>query len=263
MAGLPTRIHAALARRPLAAALLLGGAGLLLILAAPPLLLQLLARPNPDPARLEFPAFAVRNPAGLQIGTLEIDYPRSLRENESGAVTVRYRAAESWRRNFATRPDVRIEASLSAGRLELVPDPPRHVFRNEGIARTGADAQSWEVVPTVEGDYQLALRLDVQPAGFTVGAIDVNGEAAAGTATGDQRLPVTVYTRYSVSQATVDLATNAIRLLGFLVTLAGLPFLLRLFRRRRGAPSAPQESAPPRARARRRRDEEPGRSGSE
>ena len=157
-----------------------------------------------------------------------------MRENESGSVVVRYQAAERWRRNFATRPDVRIEASLSAGRLEIVPEPPRHVFRNEAIARTGSDTRSWEVVPTVEGDYQLALRLDVQPAGFSVGAIDVNGEAAAGTAgTDDQRLPVTVSTRYSVSQATVDLVTNAIRLLGFLVTLAGLPFLLRLFRRTR------------------------------
>jgi hypothetical protein len=231
MAGLPTRIYAALAGRPLRATLLLVGVGLLLLLAVPPLLLQLLARPDLEPGRLQFPAFAVRNPAGLQIGTLHIEYPRSMRENESGSVVLRYEAAESWRENFARRRDVRIEASLSAGRLEIVPEPPRHVFRNERIARTGADAQSWELVPTVEGDYQLALRLDVQPATFTVGAIDVNGEAAAGTgATGDQRLPVTVYTRYSVSQATVDLAANAIRLLGFLITLAGLPFLMRLFR---------------------------------
>jgi hypothetical protein len=191
------------------------------------------------------------------VGTLSIDYPRSMRENESGSVVVRYEAAESWRRNFATRPDVRIEASSSAGRLEIVPEPARHVFRNEAIARTGADAQSWEVVPTVEGDYQLGLRLDVQPAGFSVGAIDVNGEVAEGIS--DQRLPVSVNTRYSVSQATVDMVTGAIRLLGFLVTLAGLPFLLRLFRRGRRAsevtpvpPRAEDGAASPRRTARRR-----------
>ncbi len=156
-----------------------------------------------------------------------------MRENQSRPVVLRYEATESWRRNFATRRDVRLEASLSATRLEIVPELARHVFRDASIARTCADAQSWEVVPTVEGDHQLAPRVDVQPASFSVGAININGEAAAGGATGDQRLPVTVYTRYSVSQATVDLATNIIRLLGFLVTLAGLPFLLRLFRRTR------------------------------
>ena len=275
MAGLPRRIYAALARAPLATAALLVAAGGLLIYVVPPLARQLLARPAPDPAdpadpgRLAVPAFAVRNPAGARIGTLSIEYPRRMRLNESGAVLVRYEAAESWRRNFATRPDVRIEASLSAARLEIVPEPPRHLFRNERIARTGADSQSWEVVPTVEGDYQLALRLEVQPAGFSVGAIDVNGEVAAGTAgAGDQRLPVTVHTRYSVSQATVDLATNAIRLLGFLVTLAGFPFLLSLFRRRRAAPDEPPEAAaaepakPGRSR-RRRRAQEPGRPRTE
>jgi len=245
MAGLPRNIYAALARTSAVSAALLIAAGLFLILAVPPLARQLLARPAPDPAdpadpgQLSVPAFAVRNPAGARIGTLSIEYPRSLRENESRPVVVRYEAAQGWRRNFATRPDVRIEASLSAARLDIVPEPARHVFRNERIAGTGADEQSWEVVPTAEGDYMLGLRLDVRPAGFSVGAIDVNGAAAAGGGSGDQRLPVTVYTRYSVSQATVDLATTASRLLGFLVGLAGLPFVLRLLRGLRRAPGPP------------------------
>lgn len=207
-------------------------------------------RPPPDPAdprdpgQLAVPAFAVSNAEGRRVGTLAVEYPRSMRENESKPLVLRYEVAPAWREAFARRSDMRIEAAVSGVRLDVVPEPTSHVFRNEMLLRRGFDSRGWEVVPSAEGDYVLRLRLEVAPAGFAVGPLDANG--AALPAGEDQRLPVTVYTRYSVSQATVDIVKFLLGLAGFAVTFIGFPYILRLIRKWRGLPEpAPAEARGP------------------
>jgi len=232
---------------PARAAALIGMSALIALVAAPALVGGALSRAGPDPRRVSVPAFAVIGPAGRRIGTLKVDYPASMRENESRPVVVSYEAAGRWREHFAAHPGRRLEVSLSGARLDIVPEPARHVFRNDLIARRGVDRRSWQIVPRAAGDYSLHLRLEATPAAaFSPRPVSANGELRP--AGEDQSLPVTVHTLYGVSETTVALAKIAVGLLSFLVSLAGLPLLVRLLRGLAGL--APVQSpAPARARA--------------
>ncbi len=235
---------------PARAAALIASSALIAWFAAPALVGGALGPPPPAPRRASVPAFAVTGPAGRRIGTLTVDYPASMRENESRPVVVSYEAAGRWREFFAARPDLRLEVSLSGARLDIVPEPARHVFRNEAIARRGVDRRSWQIVPRAAGDYSLHLRLEAAPAAFSARPVSANGELRP--AGEDQSLPVAVYTLYGVSERTVALAKLAVGLLSFLVSLAGLPLLVRLARRLAGPPPppAPAPEAPPARRPR-------------
>lgn len=190
----------------------------------------LLSRPPPDPAnpadpgQVAAPAFAVRNPAGAQIGEVRVDYPRSMRENEARPLVVRYVASPRWRGAFAAWRELRIEAEVSGSRLTVGPEPRRYVFRNDRIAARGEDSRGWDVSPQSEGSGRIRLRLEAEPATFTVAV--AAGGASAGPGN-DLSLPVTVYTRYSVPQIVVDLVKGTFALAAF---LAGLPFLSSMVR---------------------------------
>jgi hypothetical protein len=224
--------------------------GLVGLLAGPWFADYALRRPPPDgadpsdPGQVAAPAFLVRNPGGARIGTLEVQYPRSMRENEARPIQVRYVAAPAWRAGFAAYRGVRIEASVGGARLNLTPEPARYAFRNDRIAARGEDGRGWEISPQAEGDYRLHLRLEVEPADFSVGRIAANGqEGAAGD---DVSLPVTVYTRYSVSQTTVDIAKAAASLAGFLLTLPLLSSLAKWWvGSRRRSPAGPPDKPRP------------------
>ena len=236
----------------------LGLAGLAGLVIAFTLVDRLFLRPPPDGADLgpaSFAALGVRSPYGAAVGTLDVEYPRSLRENEDGSILVRYRAAEGWRERFAAAPDLRLEVSIDAARLDIAPAPARHAFDNARIAAAGRDSRRWILSPKAEGDYTLLVRLSAQPAGFTTHHVAANGALL-----GEEEevgLPVAVSTRYLVPQLAVDLAKGGVALLSFLLTLPAAAYAIRhLLRRRRPRPVPDAPPAPPADRrdpARRRR----------
>ena len=208
------------------------------------LLLENAFAPAP-PARAAGAAFHVANPAGKRIGTLAIDYPRRLRENQDSEIRVRYEAEAAWRDQFAAaagraaapRPTLKLSVHLAATRLVLEPPPPSYDFDNARIL-AGGDGRSWILSPRQEGDYVLLARLHVEPAGFRAIPVAANRQdlGRAGTVS----LPVTVVTRYSVPQVAVDLGKAAASLLAFLLTL---PFAASLVKRWLGAPPPAEPSA--------------------
>lgn len=202
------------------------------------LLIETVFAPASAPARSAAAAFHVANPAGKRIGTLAIDYPRRLRENQDAEIRVSYSAEAAWRDRFAAaagpRPALKLAVHLAAGRLTLEPPPASYRFDNEKIL-AGGDMRSWILSPRQEGDYTLLARLEVEPAGFRAIPVVANRQDLGRP--GTVALPVTVVTRYSVPQASVDLARAAASLLAFLLTL---PFAASLVKKWLGA-------APPRA----------------
>ena len=207
----------------------LAAAGLALLYAGLAFADRLFAPPALGPSHAAIAAFQVLNPKGRRIGTLAVDYPRRLRENQDAEVRVRYSAEAAWRSQFAAaagpRPTLRLTAHLAAGRLALAPQPADYVFDNRRIL-AGGDSRSWILSPEREGDYTLLVRLDAEPAGFRSVPIAVN--AAPQGRRDSVALPVAVHTRYSVPGWTVDLAKAAASLLAFLLTL---PFAASLVKK--------------------------------
>ena len=239
---------------------LLAAPGLAALFAVPAVADLAFRRPPPeaadpaDPGQRAAPLFAVRNRRGAEIEILNVDYPRSMRENEARPLHLRYVAAPGWRSAFARDREVRIQATVGGARLNLVPDPAHYAFRNDRIVARGGDGRGWSVSPQAEGDYRLHVRLEVEPADFPVARIHANGARTAGD---DVSLPVTVYTRYKVSQATVDWVKAIGTVLGFLLTLPFLSGLVKWLLGGRGAPAAPAEGRAPRPRPRPRKRREP------
>lgn len=187
------------------------------------------APPALGPAHAAVAAYHVVNPKGVRIGTLAIDYPRRLRENQDAEVRVRYSAEAAWRSQFARaagpRPTLKLTVHLAASRLTLAPQPAHYAFDN-GRILAGGDSRSWILSPGPEGDYTMLVRLDAEPAGFRAVPVAVNAEAQGRS--DSVALPVTVHTRYSVPGWVVDLAKAAASLLAFLLTL---PFAASLVKK--------------------------------
>lgn len=233
-------------RIPLA---LVGIAGIVSALAFLPLLLS---RPSARPERADLTAFAVADARGAQIGSLHVTYDRTLAENEDGTLAVEYRAAAdrpAWRAGFAAASDLRLDASVDAARLTIVPAPARYRFSNARIVRTGRDRRVWTFAPQAEGTYRLLLRLAAEPEGFSVRRISVNDALVGPGQQQDIPLEVRVTTRYFVSQAVVDAAKLGVGFLSFLLTLPAAAMLLQRFRGGRpatGKATPPRRNRPPR-----------------
>jgi hypothetical protein len=229
-------------RRALAFAGLIG-LGLVMLNA---MLLSHWPAPRDDPPEAAT-VFAVLNPRGARIGALDVQYPARLRENQDGAILVRYSADEAWRERFAAASDLRLEVAVHGGRLEVGPAPTAYAFDNRRIAATGADARRWIVSPEAEGDYTLLVRLAAAPAGFAVRRLTANGEIREGA---EAALPVAVETRHGLPQVAIDSAQLAVGLISFLLTLPAAAIALRQWRS--GAPAPPSAQPAPAAKRPRR-----------
>ena len=200
-------------------------------------------------------------PRAGQIGSLHVTYDRTLAENEDGTLAVEYRAAADrpggWRAGVRGGVGLRLEASVDAARLTIVPAPARYRFSNARIARTGADRRVWTFAPQAEGAYRLLLRLAAEPEGFSVRRVAVNERSRTRGSSRISRSRSGSRPAICVSQAVVDAAKLGVGFLSFLLTLPAAAMLLQRFRGRpapapaggkpaTGKAKAPRRNRPPR-----------------
>jgi hypothetical protein len=159
------------------------------------------------------------------LGTWEITYSKVLRANQEGSLEVRYDAERSW---LLERNPIELSATVGANSLRLS-EPGTYAFDLERIKGAGADARSWIVTPTAEGDYNInvtlsaasdALDLEMRP------VVMVNDEIRRGEHSFQLLLPVSVATHWGIAQWQFDLIRYALMGLGFILTL---PFLQTAF----------------------------------
>lgn len=164
---------------------------------------------------------AVVNAAGVRLGWLSVVYPKTLRENQSGAITVTYTPdLDAWKSHPTWGETIKLTASITGAGVALTPEPLNYAFANDKIA-AGGDSRTWLMMPAHDGDYNLLVSLAVAPAKFRVTRFEANGaplvrpDAAV--------LPVRVVTPFLVSKTALDLIKGGAALISFLFTLpAGL-----------------------------------------
>jgi hypothetical protein len=169
------------------------------------------------------------------LGTWEITYPKVLRANQDGALDIRYRSDRPW---LLEQHPIELSATVGANALKLS-DPATHLFDIARIKGTGADARSWIVTPTAEGDYNInvtlfadseALDLEMRP------LVMINDEIRQDDHAFQFLLPVSVATQWGISQRLFDLIRYGVMALGFVLTLPFLQTMLGALLAGRGQP---------------------------
>lgn len=183
----------------------------------------------------------VESNSGSKIGWFRITYSRKLRENEDAPLTVQYDAS-AWKSlsvaNTAVFPS-QISVSLNAVHLDIAPRPLEYVFDIDRLKLFGQDDHVWTISPKKEGDYTLIVHLQAQPLdSFSIKNTEVNSKLISNNNTNEFPLPLTVYTKFNVPQADIDVLKGVGTVFSFILTLPAAKMLLQSYlqrnRRRRG-----------------------------
>jgi hypothetical protein len=184
-------------------------------------------RSPPPAAAARLQPLAVVNAAGERLGWLSVAYPKTLRENQSGAVTVTYTPdLAAWTSHPAWSETIKLTASIIGAGVALTPEPLSYVFVNDKIL-TGGDSRTWLMLPAHDGDYNMLVSLAVAPSKFRVVRFEANGVPVARPDAAV--LPVRVVTPFLVSKTVLDVIKGAAALISFVFTLPAGVVAVRKF----------------------------------
>ena len=195
--------------------------GVVALAGAPWIVEQALSDRSPPPPVARQKPFAVVNAAGERLGWMSVAYLATLRENQSGTITVTYTPdLKAWKAHPAWGETIKLTAAIAGAGVALTPEPLTYAFVNAKIL-AGGDSRTWLMLPAHEGDYNLLVSLAVAPAKFRVTRFEANSVPLARPDAAV--LPVRVVTPFLVSKTVLDLIKGAAALVSFVFTLpAGL-----------------------------------------
>jgi hypothetical protein len=163
-------------------------------------------------------------------GWLDVEYPRTMRENQDAPINVIYRIngingtwdppanIEFSKGQESTFKTLKLQLSLMASHFSVAPEPLEYRFDVNRIIERGNDNHIWTIAPKGEGEYTLVFSLVVEPRDFRGIRLGINGEKID-DGVREVSLPVTVYTKYSVPSFVVELWKGAGAVLSFLLVL--------------------------------------------
>jgi hypothetical protein len=181
-------------------------------------------------------AFRVHDNGMLTLGWVNVKYHRYMRTNEDAPLEVEYISdARNWN-GWANEARPNIKIVVSSAHIQLSPETHEYIFKRDVITNNGRDNYIWLMLPILEGDYTVLLTVSLLDGiGLNVTPISVNGvESQSGSML---PLPVTVYTRYFMSQAAINVVYNIGYVLSFLLTLPFIGGIAKSYLQRQRLPS--------------------------
>jgi hypothetical protein len=128
--------------------------------------------------------------------------------------------------------------------LGIEPPPSEYAFDLDLLKDWGHDDHVWTISPKQEGDYTLIVHLAVKPnSDFVIGDAEVNGSPVPNNKN-EFALPVKVFTRFHLSQATIDLFKAVGAVSSFVLTLPAVKIWLKWYLQGRRRKRAPGHSPP-------------------
>jgi hypothetical protein len=181
---------------------------------------------------------------GERLGWFHITYQQSMRQNEDAPFEIAYDAnRDEWRRNAPVLPS-EISVSVRSVHLGIEPPPSEYVFDLDMLKDEGHDYHVWTISPKQEGDYTLIVHLAVKPnSEFVIRDAWVNGSPVPNNKN-EFALPVKVFTRFDLSQASIDRLKAVGAVFSFVLTLPAIKIWLKWYLQRPRRKRAPGHSSP-------------------